>query len=464
MSTLSAALNVAKNSLMAASGGTSVAGENITGANTPGYVRRAVQLENNPLGGGQPGGVRWVGTARAFDVFAFSNLVGETSAFGAAQARAEALTTIEGALAPAPDATIGDAFNDFFAAFDQLGQTPDDPTARAEVMQSSEEIRARFNAASTGLMAVRGEIFSDAQAQASEVNERLTKIAQLNGKIASQPGETSGKAELMDQRDELVRQVSERIEVDVLQDDKGRVTLLSSGTALLEGTRASSVVISLDPNQNMTIGVQRGATIADITGRLTGGTLAGLREARDLDVVALHAGLDQLAFDFADAVNQAHQTGLDLNGAPGAAFFTDSGGSPLGSANGAAAAIDINPALLADSARIAAASAAAPPPGGNATALAISAIQTQNLASGRTPGEAFGDLAGDVGRRINGAQTEQSLRESTVDFAIAEQQKSSGVSLEEELLELSKFQRAFEASTKVLQTINEMLDEVVRSF
>lgn len=464
MSTLSAALNVAKNSLMAASGGTSVAGENITGANNPGYVRRAVQLENNPLGGAQPGGVSWVGTARAFNVFAFSHLVSETSAFGAAQARAEALTTVEGALAPAPDATIGDAFNDFFAAFDKLGQSPDDPTARAEVMQSAEEVRARFNAASNGLMTVRGEIFADAQAQAAEVNARLTKIADLNAKIASQPGETSGKAELMDQRDALVREVAERVDVEVLHDDKGRVTLLSSGTALVEGTRASNVVISLDPNQNMTIGVQRGAATADITNRLNGGTLAGLREARDVDVVALQTGLDQLAFDFAGAVNVAHQGGLDLNGAPGAAFFTDGSGSPLISAAGAAAAFAINPALAADANQIAAASAAAPPPGGNATALAISALQTQNLASGRTPGEAFGDLTGDIGRRINAAQTEQSLRESTVDFAIAEQQKASGVSLEEELIELSRFQRAFEASTKVLQTINEMLDEVVRSF
>ncbi|MEM9873710.1 MAG: flagellar hook-associated protein FlgK [Myxococcota bacterium] len=462
-SSLNSALNVAANSLQAASGGTAVVGENITGANDARYVRRSVRLETNPLGGAQAGGVRWTGTARAFDVFAFANLVGETASRAAAEARAGALVEAEGALAPVSDATLAVAFDDFFAAFDRLGQTPDDPTARATVLSSADQVAARFVEAANGLNSQRGTLFVEAQAVAREVDDRLAQIARLNSRIAARPDATSGRAELMDQRDALVREVADRIDVSVLSDDDGQVTLLSGGTALLEGGRAARLTVSLDPAQAMTVAVVRGATTVDITGRLSGGRLAGLQEARDLDVASLQTQLDQLAFDFADAVNTAHQGGVDLNGVAGDDFFTDPTGLPFLGADGAAAAFTVRPGLRADPDAIAAATATAPPPGGNDTALAISALATQGLASGRTPGEAFGDLAGDIGRRRVEADADLRLREGTVAFALAEQQKSSGVSLEEELVELSRFQRAFEASTRVLQTIDELMDEVIRS-
>ncbi|MEM9695701.1 MAG: flagellar hook-associated protein FlgK [Myxococcota bacterium] len=460
--TLRSALNLTRTSLMAQAGAVAVTGENINGADTPGYVRRSPNLEAYALGTGIAGGVQWTGTRRAFSTFAFRQLTQETASLEAATERRRALAPVENALAPIGDQTIGDRMAAFFAAVDRLSLTPDDTTVRAETIAAAEDVAIAFNDASAGLSVARDDMFRAAQGVTGEVNRRLERIAALNQKIAIEPDETSAKAELIDQRDELIREVSERIEVQILFQDNGTATVSSSGATLVEGSNASALEAVLDPSGAMRINLQRNNNAFDLTSRLRGGQLGGLLQAREDDTAALVAQLDQLAFEFTTAVNAVHTAGVDDAGNGGLELFTDAAGLPPAPPPGSAFALRVNATILADPSRFAAATAAAPPPGGNENALAISALQVTVLPGGGTPAEQYAGLTGDLGLRLEEALSEESLRTNTLAFAQSRSAEEMAVSIEEEFVNLSQFQRAFEASTRVLTVVNEMFDTVLQ--
>ena len=177
MSTLQSTLSIARGALMAASGAVSVTSENITGTSLPGYVRRGAGLDAYAIGHGVVGGVRWRGTDRAFDGFAFKSLVTETSWLAGADERGMALDRAEAALVTPDDTTIADRMADFFSALDALGAKADDPTARKQVVASATALAKGFEDASTGLSALRTDLYERAQTAGDEVNDRLRRRA-----------------------------------------------------------------------------------------------------------------------------------------------------------------------------------------------------------------------------------------------------------------------------------------------
>jgi flagellar hook-associated protein 1 FlgK len=125
----------------------------------------------------------------------------------------------------------------------------------------------------------------------------------------------------------------------------------------------------------------------------------------------------------------------------------------------------LNPALVGQPDRVAAAGAATDLPGGSTVALQIAGLSSRALAGGTTPpAERFGAVAADLGVRLQAANAEEQLRDDTVQQAETLRESASGVSLDEEMVNLSKFQRAFEASTRVLRVADELLDTLMKSF
>ncbi len=459
-----ALMNLGRGALSAASAGIGVAGENITGANTQGGVRRNAMLEASIVTRGVAGGVFFSGVGRADDGFISRNLVNEVSLLAPADARQSALSFVEPMLAPPDDAGIGDRMNEFFASLEDLALKADDPSARLVVLQNAQAIASGFNDASTGMSTARQQLLLNGQSMASEISDKLEAIATINGKIQGLRGqETSAKAEMIDSRDQLVREVSELIDVNVLPNEDGTVTMLSSGSTLVDRATAATVTVGVDASDNLSVTFTRAGTSHDVSSRVASGKLAGLIEARDQDIPEMMADLDQLATDFATAVNAAHTAGLDLNGNNGEPLFTDGSGNPLPPPPGSAFAISLNPVIAADPDLLAAADAASPPPGGNANALALAQIATSPIGAGGTPTERFANISGKIGSKVTAADAEVTVRTSTVAHANSLRESISGVSLDEKMINLTQFQRAFEASMRVITAANEMLDELVRT-
>jgi len=465
-------MNIARSGIAAHSAGVAITGENITNVHTAGYVRRSARLEARVLGS-VAGGVNFTGVDRAFDQFSYKRVLQETGRWGSADARTGALTHIENLIVPAAGQTLADRLNTMFTAFNELSLIPGDSVesaaARMAVIFAAQDVAQAFNETSNGFAAARAELLQQAIGVSNELNERLDKIAELNGKIEKLQGnDTSGRAELLDQRDELVREVSERIDVTVVFEESGAVTLLSSGASLVQGMEATQVQVSEDAAQNMHIEFVRGSNVIDVTARVDGGRLGGLREAREVDIPELQNDLDTFAMDLANAMNAVHSTGFGLNDpppppSPNRPLFTDAGGAPLPGPPGTAAAFTLNPVLEADHDNLAATSTQTDLPGGNDITLALYQIQDADLGAGGNPAERFGEFAGKIGNKLSGVQTELSHRASTVVVEQNMRESISGVSLDEEMVNLTKYQRAFEASMRVLQAADELLATLVQA-
>jgi flagellar hook-associated protein 1 FlgK len=451
---LNGLLGIAGEAMAAQSAGVSIAGQNVANVNTPGYVRRSAVLETRR----DNGGVAFVGVARAFDRFATGRVVSESGLRGAADARAFSLSTLQSTLVPTGSPTIGDRIQSLFGSFTKLAQSPTDVTTRKQALGAAEDLAADVRGAATALVTQRGEVLGRATAAASEVNQRLSRIADLNEKVALATASGDGAEALRDERDQLVREVGERIGVKSLEDSMGRVTLLSSGSTLVEGSNASKLAVSTAKDGTMKVEIHRPeGSVVDVTSNVDAGEIGGLREVHDVDIPDLQGRLDQLAYDLAGAMNAVHQQGVGLDKQGGRDLF-----APPAKKEGAAAAFAVDPAVVGKPDALGAAKAVGDLPGGNDVALALAALASKPLGQAQSPAAAWGDVTGTLGTKVASADAEAALRKDTVAQAETMREGASGVSVDEEMVNLSKFQRAFQASVKVLQTADELLAGLIQ--
>jgi flagellar hook-associated protein 1 FlgK len=199
----------------------------------------------------------------------------------------------------------------------------------------------------------------------------------------------------------------------------------------------------------------------DITSEVTGGTIGGLLYVRDGAIPGYLASLDTLAAQTATSVNGLHTAGFDLTGAAGGSFFSYT--APPAGVSGAAGALRVDPAIVADNNRIAAAGTALP--GDNATARALAALRSQRVLNGTaTLHDGWGDIVYQVGSDVQTAKNARDTHETITREIDALRDQVSGVSLDEEALNLLKFQSAYEANAKFFTTINSLLDTLMNSY
>ncbi len=156
-------------------------------------------------------------------------------------------------------------------------------------------------------------------------------------------------------------------------------------------------------------------------------------------------------------MNTLHAAGYDLNGTTGTNFFT-----PLGSATGAAAAIAMNAAVVADPTKVAAATTNTT--GDNQTATAISALRDAKVLGGglSTMSDAWASLVYQVGQDTQTAQNDQQTHDGVVQQLQTLQDSVSGVNLDEEAMTMMKFQRAYQASAQMFSLVNHTLDTLLQ--
>lgn len=458
MSNLFSLLSVARDALGAQSAGLDVTGRNIANATTAGYSRRVARLEARGVdGAGVGGGVRFAGEDRAADRLIERRLAAELGRQGAASSRAEALRGVESSLFVGGAFPVAKNLNNLSAAWAKLAQSPSDPSARAAALASASSFASSVEDASKSLRQASGDVAARAGEVASDVNERLTQIATLNGKIAAAQGAGEAAGDLRDKRDSLAREVAERTGASVVEDGSGSLTLLAGGVALVEGNRAAKIEAGLDAGGALVLTAKRGdAPASAMKSELLGGTLGGLAQTHAKDIAPLRASLDKLASDVATAFNAEHAAGVGLDGVGGRPLFAFDPTSPdPASTFRLAPEVAGNPNALA-------ASASAGASGDGSVALRLADLAYKAPAGGMSLSDRLAGFAGGIGTAIASADAEASLRADTVAQADAARESLVGVSVEEEMVAMTRFQRAFEATTRVLRTTDELLADFLR--
>ncbi|MCU0662344.1 MAG: flagellar hook-associated protein FlgK [Myxococcota bacterium] len=454
-------LNTAKLGMFAQQAGLSVTGQNVANVNTEGYSRRRVILSSvgePPTGGG---GVEVDGIRRYTDEFATNRLIKEETLRGDAEQRSVILSHVSEMFNDLSDTALGAAMDNYFGALRMLESSPSDPTVRQEVLARGEELADTFNRIASELQGAQVNMDNLLRASAEEVNVRTTRLAEINRQIMLSNISDGDISDLLDERDQLVREVAKNLNVHGVVNDQNQLTLfVEGGLPLVEGQNLSTlrVLASGTPGSSRVEYVASNGQVSDITSRIEGGAMGGTLRVRDVQVPAYIASFDQLAYDMVTAINARHQLGFGLDGVGGRDFFT-----PIAAPVGAAGIMSVNAAIANNGDAIAAATDPLLLPGDNRNALALAALADADAASGGTMtfNEAYSTLVGTVGVAARRATDEGTLRDTSIKHIEDIRDESGGVSLDEEMTNLIQFQRAYQASARVLNVVDQLIQTIL---
>lgn len=457
MSGLFGSLTSAARALEAQRYGLDVVGQNIANANTPAYARRAVDLVAVPpnSGGSAGQGVDVGGVRSLRDRLVERRLHQELPAERREAAIAESLAIVEIALGE-PGQSIDGSLRRLFDAFSRLAESPTSAVARQEVVLQGESLATAFRDMAGRFEAARRDADLRIRSAVDEVNGLATRIAALNNSM----GEAASGAplHLQDEQSALVRQLSEIVGIEVIERPEGGVDLtFGSGRALVIGGAAYEATAAATGPAGYAQVTTGGMTV---TSELRGGRLGGFLQVRDVNIPDYVARLDELAYETVQQVNVLHTAGFDQTGAAAGNFF-DFSAPPAGTA-GAAAAMILDPALAGDPRRVAAGSTA--DSGDNQTARTIAALRDARVIDGGTASlnDAWSQIVYRAGRDTRSAKDEARSRLEIVRQVDALRDATSGVSLDEEAMQMLKYQRAYEANARFFQIVDRVLDNLLQ--
>lgn len=461
MAGLSSVLNTARDALAASSFGLSVTGQNIANASTPGYVRREALLQTKALGSQTFGTVDVLGLRRATDMFSSRRLYESVGLGSAASEHQKQLGMVESLFNDFQGAGLADSIDQLFGSFSSLAANPSEPASRIGVLDRAAAFASRANDTANALGTQEQELLVQARETVAAANERAKDLARVESQIAISRAGGGDAADLLEEREHLLRDLGEMIDIRVIENGDGGIVVQAAGSTLVEGSRANSLSVDLDADGKIRLwGTTAGGNATEITRYLNGGKLAGIKETRDVDIFNVKTKLDELVFGVASAVNAQHAQGYGLDGQTGRDIFD----LPPSAAD-AARAIRISADVVDQPDAVAAAGSAGSLPGGSDNAIELVRLGSAPILNGNTqsPGTAYGAIVADIGLRSRRAQDTAEHREAVHAQIETLFQQQSGVSLDEEMVQLTKFQRAFEASSKVLTVVDQLLAELMQA-
>lgn len=309
-------LNAAQNAL-------STTSNNISNVYTPGYNRQITILGQ---GSASAQGVQVDDVQRQFNRYVADQLNAATSATSALETWQTQINQIDSLLAD-QDAGLAPLMQNFFSSLEDLAGAPSDPAARQGVIGASDTLSAQFRAFDSYLQDMQEGINGQIRDEVTQVNNTTAQLGSLNREISlarARNGEAPNA--LLDQRDQLVSDLSERLDVELtVQDGKSYQITLPSGQPLVSGTEAYRLEAVPSPNdpQRVVLGYRDpgGGTQALEEDAVTGGSLGGLMQFRSETLDRTQNQIGLLAASMAVAFNQQHAQGTNLDGETGGDFF-----------------------------------------------------------------------------------------------------------------------------------------------
>ncbi|MBG0825993.1 flagellar hook-associated protein FlgK [Planomonospora sp. ID91781] len=454
-----------------------VNGQNIANANTEGYTRQRVELNSvggvvtpavHSLSDGLGNGVTAAGVTRLRDAFLESRGQIEHAKFAFLAGQEEIHARIEEVFNEPSDTGLQAQLSDYWNAWHDVVNQPGDLAARAQLLQRGGTVADSMRSSDDALDSLWNSTAAQLDSYVTEVNTAADTVAQLNKAIVRATAAGLPASELADKRDGLVLRLAELTGATSKALDNGAVDVHLGGAKLVDGASARELRVAgggslrdvmADPVANA-VALQWKDSGADAG--VTSGQLASSLQSLNKVLPDYAAKLDEVATKLASTVNTQHVKGYDLNGAAGADFFTPTTGTVI-----TAATITVG---VADPAKVAVSSVpprvetdpitgvVLPPKGnldaGNADVLAGLA----NAADG--PDRFYRESVTALGVASQAAQRRTAIQASVTQNNDAQRLSQSGVSLDEEMANMLLYQRAYQAATQMINTINGTFDSL----
>lgn len=467
---LGSILNTARSGLLTAQRAVEITSNNVANAQTEGYSRQrvdtAAELPTRYAFGEFGSGVRITGTSRARDAFLDASFRRASADASGGRLRADTLARMEAVIGEPSDTGLGAALDAFYGAWSDYAARPTAGGVQGAVQESGAKVATQLNRIAAQLDQLQVETRQRVGAAVDEVNQIAQAVADLNRQIVSAESGGQSANMLRDQRDLQLDRLVQLTGGDVTEADNGSVSITLGGLALVDGTEVHPLAAT------NTGGVTE-VTRARDTSRpvVIGGELGALRQVSVRDLPQLISDLDTLARGIVDGVNAIHRTGVTWSGSPPVAaaagdfFASDPMATPETDPLRTARGIRLDSAVAASSSAIAASAATAAGPGDGSVALQLAGLRTASVAFTNPDGtprlsEAPTTFLQRIATGVAFATRSVSDR-SEIDGAIADQsdtrrQSVSGVSVDEELVRLIKYQQTYAAAAKLISTADRM--------
>lgn len=320
-------LNVASRALMANQTALSTTGQNISNANTAGYSRQSAVLQSVPgqyTGSGYIGkGVEVADITRSHNEFLARQATQSQSVAAMDSTRADRLSALEDVF-PSGTSGLGAAVGDMLNAFSDVASTPNDISARNVVLSRADEMAARFTNAQTQLDDLQRGVNSGLADSVKSINSLASRVASLNEQIARSQGSGHAANDLLDQRDQTVRDLGAQVQVSTVAADDGSLNVFIGSQALVLGASTTKMTLQTADGGTSALAIERGTLTTPVDESiLSGGTVAGLLHFQNSDLMSTRNGLGRLALAVSTEVNTQNRLGLDLDGQAGTGLFKD---------------------------------------------------------------------------------------------------------------------------------------------
>jgi len=453
-------LETAMRALRAQQRALDVTGHNIANANTPGFTRQRAVLAttepfpmptyNRPLATGQLGtGVTVESILRVRDAFLDTQIRKESFSLGEWEAVEGALQQIEIIFSEPSESGLNEVMGEFWGAWQELSKNPESLVARASLKEQSVTLANAINHIYSQLDELRSNLDGNVKIKVEQTNTIARQIRDMNEQIIKIESGGDNANDLRDKRDLLLDELSKIINFTAVESDRGGVAIYVHGKPLVSDINITELTTQANPLNNGLLDVVWSDNLSLV--QIEKGNLKGTLNARDNYIPHYMNELDSLAGALITEVNNLHNVGFALDGVTtGLDFFTGTG----------AADIAVNP-VFSDLTLIAASQGGEAGDGLNA--LDIAQLKDALIMSGNAA--TFADFYKSTIATL-GVESQEATRLVANEKLLVEQltnrrEAVSSVSLDEEVINMLKYQRGYEAASRMVNVMDEMLDRLI---
>ncbi|MBL8047446.1 MAG: flagellar hook-associated protein FlgK [Chthonomonas sp.] len=429
-----------------------VTGHNISNVNTRGYSRQTVEFSTtDPLNYYQMGwrslgnGAQMDAVTRVRDGFLDQRMWDAQGGDGKNRTMADGLGSILGTFNEPNDGSISKEMGNFFNSWSALASNPNESAYRTQTRLAGQRLATSIRTAHRDLSSQQENVTAEINSTVQRINELGQNLASLNRSIREASVAGTEPSDLLDQRDNMIEELSNLTNVTVSRQQDGTTSVFISNFTLVDGIGSHNMANNVD----LTAGTVGGTQIR--TGKLAG--LLGNGSALDKQLT----NLDTLANTLRTEINNLHKSGINQNATTNINFFGDVTTGP----QTGAIDFDISAEVQADVRNIAI--GVTGKDGDTGLALQMSQLRSLKLAGlgNRSVLDYHKDNISNIGSEhayfLNAAETNAAI----MDQVTQQRESVSGVSLDDEMANMLKYQRSYQAAARLISVYDEVAQDLI---
>ena len=454
-------LNTAKGGLLSHRTAINLTGTNITNVNTPGYTRQLpVFSSRGSIDVGASVEIEKI--ERVYDKFLGVQINDEMHDLGYREAKKGILEKVEIIFNESSGGGINELLNKFWSSWEDLSANPTGQVERDVLVSASQNLASIFRLSNDELVSVQNDANAEIAGLIDQANGYISDIADLNNEIAAIETGKGDANDLRDKRAEALKGLAEIFDFQHLEDSNGSVSVfLPNGMPLVIDDRTWELDVKTNSaNSSFYDVVFQDDPLTVLNDTITKGKLAGFLEIRDDTIPNYINDLNGLAKSIIDEVNDQHQLGYDIGHNLGGNFFELATGETEATLATAAKDMQVSSVIVADANKIAA-SETVNGDGGNAEAIGAFKDALFMNSSTSTFNSYYASFVGKVGQDLADEARGLDHHTNLMNQLINKREGISGVSIDEEMTNLIRYQLGYNSAAKLCNVADELIDTLL---